>query len=331
VSVAVRLLEDEFAATVKLTVPDPLPLAGETVTQLALLVAVHVQPAGVVRLTVPLLPAAATFCEVLPSVYVHAEAGCVTVNVCAAMVSVAVRLAEDEFAVAAKVTVPGPVPLDGDTVTQLALLVADQVQPASVVTPTDPPPPAAATFCDVPLRANAHVAAAWVTVNVWPAIVRVAVRVVGDGFAVVVKVTVPDPVPLAGETVTQLALLVAVQVQPAREVRLTVPLPPPAATVWADDPRLYGQDAESCETVTVCPATVTVPVRGVATALAGRVRLTVAAPLPLAGETVIQLTLLVAVHVQPASALMLTVVVPPAAPTDRVAGETPYVQFWNTN
>ena len=59
VSVAVRAVVVAFAATVKLTVPAPLPLGGVTVTQVAPLAAVQPQPPGAVTLTVPLPPAAA--------------------------------------------------------------------------------------------------------------------------------------------------------------------------------------------------------------------------------------------------------------------------------
>jgi hypothetical protein len=88
-------------------------------------------------------------------------------------------------------------------------------------------------------------------VNVCPPIVSVPVRAPTVVFAAAVNVTIPAPLPLAGETVTQLAPLVAVHAHPARLVRLTVPLPPDAATVCAFDPRLYTHAAVSWVTVTV--------------------------------------------------------------------------------
>ena len=62
--------------------------------------------------------------------------------------------------------------------------------------------------------------------NGWPAIVRVPVRELVSVLAVTDQVTEPLPVPLAGEQVSQLvALLVAVQLQPAPAVTLTEPVP----------------------------------------------------------------------------------------------------------
>ena len=58
VNVPVRSLPVAFAATVKLTVPFPVPLDPLlTVIQAALLTAVHVQPACVVTETAPVPPA----------------------------------------------------------------------------------------------------------------------------------------------------------------------------------------------------------------------------------------------------------------------------------
>jgi hypothetical protein len=70
-----------------------------------------------------------------------------------------------------------------------------------------------------------HAAAAWVTVKVWPATVMVPVRWVVAVLAATLKVTVPLPDPVAVPvTVSQLALLVAVHVQPAAAVTLTDPV-----------------------------------------------------------------------------------------------------------
>lgn len=71
------------------------------------------------------------------------------------------------------------------------------------------------------------------TVNVWPAIVRVPVREADPVFAPTLYVTVPLPVPLApAVTDSQPVLVVAVQVQPALAVTVTVPV------VATDDVRL---------------------------------------------------------------------------------------------
>ena len=70
------------------------------------------------------------------------------------------------------------------------------------------------------------VVAACVTVNVFPAMVKVPARELALVLAVTDQVTDPLPVPLAGVQVNQLvALLDAVQLQPVPAVTVTVPLP----------------------------------------------------------------------------------------------------------
>src|SRR5207302_7440352 len=78
-------------------------------------------------------------------------------------------------------------------------------------------PPAAAAACE--------------TVNVCPAILRVAVRRLALVLAATDQLTDPPPVPLAGVQVSHAgALLEGVQVQVEAEVTVNVPLPPAAAT-----------------------------------------------------------------------------------------------------
>ena len=72
--------------------------------------------------------------------------------------------------------------------------------------------------------------------NICPAIVSVPLRDVVELFAAALKLTVPLPEPLApAVTVSQLALLVAVHVQPVPAVTFVLPVPPPAATFAEDD------------------------------------------------------------------------------------------------
>ena len=74
--------------------------------------------------------------------------------------------------------------------------------------------------------------------------------------------TVPLPLPLAPEPIViQGALLVAVHAQPAAVVTATLPVPPPAATVAAPG-AIENAQPLSWLTVTVWPATVSVPERG---------------------------------------------------------------------
>ena len=75
-----------------------------------------------------------------------------------------------------------------------------------------------------------QVAASWVTVNVFPAIVNVPVRDEVVMFAATEYVAVPLPVPTL-EVVIQDTLLDAVQVQPVPAVTVTLPLPPVAVAV----------------------------------------------------------------------------------------------------
>jgi hypothetical protein len=83
-----------------------------------------------------------------------------------------------------------------------------------------------------------HDSAVWLTVYVWPAIVRVAVRA-APVFAATVTVTVPEPVPLVGLTDAHVDVLSAVQPHEAPLAEtVTVLVPPVAVTVHdvADNP-----------------------------------------------------------------------------------------------
>src|SRR5205814_1627441 len=72
-----------------------------------------------------------------------------------------------------------------------------------------------------------------------------------------------------------------------------------------------------CETVTVWPATVRVPLRELQVVLAVAAQETLALPLPLAGEQVRQVpALLLAFDAEPGSAVTVTLPLPPAAATE---------------
>jgi hypothetical protein len=74
--------------------------------------------------------------------------GCVTVTVCPAIVTVALRDAAVVFAGAVTATVPSPDPLAPLVMlSHVALLVAVHAQPAPAVTVTLPVPPAATMLC----------------------------------------------------------------------------------------------------------------------------------------------------------------------------------------
>jgi hypothetical protein len=149
----------EFAATLNSTVPFPLPLAPDvTVTQEALLVAVHAQLLVVETATVlPALPAAAIDWLVGAMEYEHDGGGgggggggaggstivpvCVSVNVWPAMVSVSVR-APPAFGSTRNPTDALPLPLAPVVIEiHAALLTAVHAHPAGADTATDPPEP----------------------------------------------------------------------------------------------------------------------------------------------------------------------------------------------
>jgi hypothetical protein len=133
-------------ATVKLTVPSPLPLAPEvTVIQDALLFAVQAQPAPVVTLVDPFPPPAGT--DWLSGDTVNAQPfACEIVTVCPATTSAPER-GGPVSAAAAKVTVPEPVPLDPAViVSQGCVLDALHSHPAVVVTLTARVAPLASTL-----------------------------------------------------------------------------------------------------------------------------------------------------------------------------------------
>jgi hypothetical protein len=116
-------------------------------------------------------------------------------------------------------------------------------------------------------------------------------------------------------------LLVAVQSQPLAAVTLAVAVPPAGGWVAVSGATLKLHVAPLWVTVTVCPATVNVPVRPVVEALDATEYVTVPLPVPLApAVTVIQAMLLVAVQLQPLAAVTLAVAVPPAADSPCVSG-----------
>jgi hypothetical protein len=268
VIVPARVVPLGFAAALKLTVPVPLPVApAVTVNQLVLLLtAVQEHPLGDVTVVDPVPPPARTDCDAGERLTVHGAAAWFTVNVCPPIVSVPARVVPLGFAAALKLTAPLPLPeAPAVMVSQLwLLLTAVHEHPVGDVTVVDPVPPAAMTDCDAGVRPTVHGAAAWFTVNVWPAMVSVPARVVPLGLAAALKLTVPLPLPVApAVTLNQLVLLLtAVHVQPVGAVTFVAPVPPLAMTdcdVGATE-NVHG--AAAWFTVKVCPAIMSVPLRG---------------------------------------------------------------------
>ena len=147
------------------------------------------------------------------------------------------------------------------TVIQPVLLLTPvHVQPLVVVTAAVCDPPAAITLCAVGAMLKLH-APAWLTVTACPAIVSVPVRGV-EAFAATVYATVPFPVPLPPlVTVIQDTSLAPVHPQPVVVVTAVVNDPPAATAVWAFG-AIEKLQEPLCVTVSVCPAIVSVPVRG---------------------------------------------------------------------
>jgi hypothetical protein len=195
---------------------------------------------------------------------VHAAAACDTVNVCDAIVSVPLRVDAAGLAATENETDPLPLPVAPPvTVIQPALLVADQGHPASEVTSVDPVSPPAAAERLLDEIENVHPAPACVTVKVCPATVMVPLRCVVLPFAVALKPTLPEPLPLAPLlTVSHpVLLLVAAHVHPAGEVTFVEPVAAPAPTAWLPGEMEYVQAAPACVTLKVWPPIVNVPVR----------------------------------------------------------------------
>src|SRR5262249_46309259 len=104
--------------------------------------------------------------------------------------------------------------------------VGAQLHPDVVVMVKVPVPPAA--FSETLNGDSAYEQDAdCVTTNVWPPIVMTPLREASVVFAATVYVRVPLRLPLAGETVSQVLSLVAVDSQPAPAVIEKVPVEPP--------------------------------------------------------------------------------------------------------
>jgi hypothetical protein len=208
-----------------------LPDAGETVTQLAGLLAVHAQPPATESAMDPDAPDAGAFTLLADSDGAQAMPACETGIAVPAIVIVVLRDADAEFAATEYDALPEPDP-DGVTVTQLTGLLAVQVQPAAAVTGTEPAAPEAGAFTDVEAAAGAQAMPACETAIATPATVSVVLREAVDVFALIVYAALPDPEP-DGVTVAQFTGLLAVHVQPVPAVTGTEPDAPETAAVMS--------------------------------------------------------------------------------------------------
>jgi hypothetical protein len=206
------------------------------------------------------------------------------VTVWPATVSVPLR-PEPVLACTEYVTVPLPVsepPLA--TVTQLTLLFAVHEHTDDVVTLIAVPlPPAAPTDTVVGETANAHAAAACVTVTVRPATASVPVRS-GPVLLEALKETDPSPEPFAPDvTVSHDELLVAVHVHPVSAVTVILPFPPEVWKFCSVGATSKRHAAASCRICARTPLTRTSPCLATAAGLAATVIRTSPAPWPDAG------------------------------------------------
>lgn len=157
-------------------------------------------------------------------------------------------------------------------------------------------------------------AAAWLTVNDCPAIVRVPLLAAPLEGATL-NVTSPAPLAEAPDSIwIHGTPLVAVQLHPAPATIDTLPEPPAAGSVWLVDDSAYEQVlAAGWLTVNVVPATAIVPVRADPVEAATE-NSSSPFPLPDAPATIwIQGTVDVAVHEHPAAAAIAIFPVPPSA------------------
>jgi hypothetical protein len=100
------------------------------------------------------------------------------------------------------------------------------------MTAIDPDPPALGAGAFSGQIVYPHWLTACVTVNVWPAIVRLAVRAVVPPLADALNRMTPLPLPVAADvTVSHAALLVGAHAHPIGAVTVTDPDPPDAVSV----------------------------------------------------------------------------------------------------
>jgi hypothetical protein len=130
-----------FAATERLTVPEPVPEATSDPTQEAALLTVHAHPAGAVTPTGLVPPDAGNATLVPESEYVHGTPASVTVTGLFAIVSVPVCETEDVFGAIVALIVPEPVPLATLSVIHGTRLEAVQLHDDPVVTAMATVPP----------------------------------------------------------------------------------------------------------------------------------------------------------------------------------------------
>jgi len=215
------------------------------------------------------------------------------------------------FAAALIATLPLPEPDPPVMVIHDRLFVALQLQPAGAETVTVVLSPSVANAFDPGEIVSLQVSAAWVALNVLPAIVTEPVLGFVPELGVAVMVTVPFPVPPEPVTVSHPLLLAAVQLQPPGAVTVTTVLSPLTANAFELGEIVSLQLMPACVALNVLPAIVSVPERPAVPVLAAAASVTVPLPDPDPPVTVIQDRLFVVDHVHPVGAVTVTFVLSP--------------------
>ena len=253
-----------LAPTVNVRAPFPLPCTPELkVIQGTLAVAVQEQVLAAWAGDAP--PSMSLLRSIHGSLFYFPGAPVwLTVTFVPLMVIVPIRAAP-VLSATAKVTVPLPTPVAPETkLIQDTFADALHVQELAALTGNwNCRPPEGTLLKAATVRVTEQVATpCWVTVKVWPPMVRVPVLEVLPVLAVTVYVTDPFPEPLLPELMAiQETVLLAVQLQPAPAVTLTVPVPPTEAKPLLVGEIEYVQLLPAAwVTVKVWPAIVMVPV-----------------------------------------------------------------------
>jgi hypothetical protein len=225
-----------------------------------------------------------------------------------------------ELAATLSFTVPFPDPdAPAATVIQLSLLATVHAQPSPAVTLTVTSPPVAPTCWDCGAMAKVQPADCDTEIC-FPATFIVPVRA-GPVTGAILNLIVPPPLPdVWPVSAIHDAPLDAVHSQPSAAPMVADPLPPPAPKDCDNGPTSKLQPFD-CVSVTLCPATSTVPVR--VGPLVGSTTIRAApGPAPVVPSvTRAQSTLLAAVHGHPAPVVTAMVVVPPDAPVPYASGD----------
>lgn len=252
-----------------------------------------------------------------------------TETACPATLSEPVRAVPVVFAVNEKVTEPMPDPVaPAVTVIHGVVVVAVHGQDVPEMTLSVRLLAVASTEKLTGVTVDAQPVAACVTVTVWPAAVNVPVRGLPVAFCAMENVTEPIPEPAAPLVmVIQLVAVVAVHGQDVPETTLSVRLLAIASTAKLTGVAVDAQPVAACVTVTVWPAAVNVPVRGVPVVFCAMENVTAPIPDPVAPLVMaIHPVPVVAVHEQEVPAMMLSVRLLAVESTAKLTGVTVPVQ-----